>query len=41
MFIFQEALNEEGAGGSRGLVTLEERQMNLEELVWQRSMVEK
>ena len=24
MFIFQEALNEEGAGGSRGLITWEE-----------------
>jgi len=34
-------LNEDGAGGSRGVVSMEERQRNLEDLVWQRSMVEK
>jgi len=34
-------LNEEGAGGSRGVVTEEERQINLEALIWERSMVEK
>jgi len=30
MSIFQEALNEEGAGGSRGPISLAEKQRNME-----------
>jgi hypothetical protein len=41
IFIFQEALNEDGAGESRGELSVEERQRNLEELIWARSRGEK